>query len=1144
LSKAGQAQEDYSKALTLVAKGTFEEAYLQYKSAWVHYNLKEPSLALKSLEALFEVTRDKLALKNEAVQDYALFLADVPDSVLAEKGSYSGVYAYLSKQTETQAAVKALERLAVTYAKNGRRLSAINVHEFLIGETQMSPDNVGRALTVVEWSNSLADKDKITDRYFWLISNFGPTSAWYAAQVGLPQIQTTALDAIEAAVRKYAIQLHEQAQKESNAELRSKRELVVAKLYDAHIGAFSRNVDVPRASAGRVHFYRAEIHRRNQEFAEAGKRYDFYLRILDVVPTNELEKIDLKIRYEAIWGSVQVWSKAIEKDAKLAPNMLGAADRFLKEMGQDPKAPQVLLDAALVEERAGNRVVAARRLETLIKDYPKTPQTMTAVNASLDILNRENDWINLAQRARLFVNSIDSWATAAEKPKMKADLLKILSQTEAKSCEALQKQVDRQLEAALCYERFAKGFEKDEQAPKALLLAADIYDKLKDAPSALSSLEILVKKYPSSEFSAGGFSRLAKVYEKAFEFEKAISIYETLLSKGKDIQEREKILVRLLVLYSGLGDRERLGSWLSRKDTPEKLRREYAERQRDQDLVSLRFEERKFGYSEKGRFASDKAEKIFSSLEKKASSGRADIEEMLEIHRIRGIFHRLSNRLDKADEEWMAGLKAFWKAKEKSSQVWSAAARIRLEQGSLWETVFANTNFIKNPSRKAELYQKLEGWYAEVVEMKAPEVALAALWKSAELNRQFADDVRNSEVPVELLKPENQKELVAYKKALNEKTEPLKQKAFLIVQRIAEKAKEWKVISPEVISSLKVVENLKNGTELPGRLVQVDENEVLKFPWSNLPRWVDLNQEQMAWSEWQLSPIELRKNLLSQQRGQSRRAAFVKLLRDGSLADKEVQKWARTFVDRAGVQLRIQAMLSEGEHSLAGLFLDQYESFFGSDAFVHHYWGQLEWSKENYSAAYLRWVRPSLEADQDFRTVYWNEGWSSLFDALSSGKSSRSRQKEVFSRLAPLAKDAWNKHYLVKLCLEEQAECRDQFSNEKIFEMLSTPGEVHLAQQFNDGSSTFETHRRSIGLYVHKGLIPAKKYDDLERLRKALSGLYQLAPLAFQDGQPNGSSLSSTQVFAEYNQLKKLIDLRQENLDSAKKGRVLAGAGG
>lgn len=1123
LAKAGLALQAYTDAIALAAQGSMELAYLHYKLSWTKYNLKDSETALSHLDELFKIAGDKYALRQEAVQDFALFMADLPNDLIEKRGGFAGVLNYLEKNSDAQGASRALNRMAGVYSKNGRRTDAISLNEFLISERPSAPENMDRALLIVEWSHHLANKTKLTDRYYWLMDYFGPKSAWFKAQSAAPQIQKDAFDRIETSVRTYATKLHEQVQKETRQETRKLNEDVVARLYDAHIQVFNRDSDIPRPEAGRVHFYRAEIHRGRKQWADAGFRYDSFLRILDFFPVDRVGKTDEKIKGEALWSSVEVWAKALESDKKYSGQLLSAADRFLARMPKDSRAPQILLDAAFIESKTGNNPVALKRLDTLIQNYPKTKQTQLAVETTLDILNKESDWVNLAVSARRYMDTIDKWVLATEKVKTSAQLKKILSQTEAKACEALNQQKDKKIEAALCFESYARGFDQDLQAPSALYLAYEIYDELKDPSAAVTVLERLVKKYPNSPQALTGFAKLAAVYEKSFSFEKATEVYETLLSKNAKLAEREKILTRLLDLYSSMGQDKKFETWLAKKDTPASVKSDFATRKRFANLILLRQEEIRWGWT-KGDLKSSKAQGVVREFENLKKSGKINSEELLELSRITGIRLRESGDLEKADKEWMAGLKHYWSVKDKTPQVKETAARIRLEQGSIWDNMFRRIDILKNPGKKAELFKKVENWYAEVIEMGAPAVALEALWKTAEVNIAFAESVRQSPIPPELMAPELESQRATYKKLVIEKTEPLKKKAISIIEKIAIKAREWKVITPSVLASLKVTAQIQAGVELPGTLVSVDESTVLKFPWLELPRWMDLNSDQLKWEEWSFSEASLRKSVAQELgRSASRRAAFVLMARHLDFQkDPNVAKWIPVFNDRAGVQLRIQGFVNTGDMDRAILYLEQYESFFGSDAFAEHYWGKIEWDRGNYSTAYLKWVRPSNpDSLRDFRSVYWSEGWAFLLDEMIEGWPSASRRKEVFSKLAPLSKGVWQDQYIAKLCVENAAVCEAKFAGSQLIETLTSPIESFQAWRLEDQKSSWDARRLALAEFTKRQTPQAQLSPDFEILRKALTAYYGLFNLA--DNPKTAQK--------EYGVLKKLVDQRQDFID-------------
>jgi hypothetical protein len=550
--------------------------------------------------------------------------------------------------------------------------------------------------------------------------------------------------------------------------------------------------------------------------------------------------------------------------------------------------------------------------------------------------------------------------------------------------------------------------------------------------------------------------------------------------------------------------------------------------------VTLRTEEARLGWKD-GKLASQEARRIKEGLETELSQGRISIEREMELRRIRGLEFKYKNQFDKADTEWLAALKIFWKMKDRTPTHWELAARIRLEQAAIWENAFRSASIIKNPAKKAELFKKLENWYAEVIEMKAPVAALAALWKSAELNMAFADDVRNSPIPPELLAPGMESQKQTYEKLVLEKTEPLKQKAINIVEKIAVKAKEWKVISPVVLTSLRMTSQLRSGVELPGTLVSVDEKDVLKYPWSELPRWFDLSDDQLKWAEWSQTDSAL-KALLKNEKGRSasRRAAFVLFSRSLDYKKNDLEKWVKTFNEKPGIQLRIQAYIKSGDYARSALYLEQYESFYGQDSFAEFQWGQIEWARGNYSNAYSRWVRPVYaQSKSDFKNQYWLEGWGFLLDEMIEGWPTQSRRKEIFAKLYPLAKKSEEKVLLAKLCIEGAAECSGEFKDlVGVVETVSREVELNFPQNYEyaDGRSLWSIKQNALSEFVSRQTVVAKKSEDLKVVRKALSSYYELIDRSEQ----------SSSVRSAYSTLKSKVDLKQDVIDNEAKNRVLA----
>lgn len=1028
LAKGGLALNAYSEADKVATAGTLDAAYVIYKLGWSYYNLKDSESAIRELDRLFAATKDQFALRQEAVQDYALFASDLSGESIKDKGGFAGLLRHLEKVSDTDSARKAIKTLGAVMAKNGRRNSAIECYEFLIDHNRDAPDNIDIALTVVNWSHSLADKWKLTEKYHWLLSSFGPTSSWYKKQSHRPEIQKTAYVKTEESLRKFSMALHEEAMKDEAERTRTEKEDAVAKLYDAYLEAFKEEA--------RIHFYRAEIYRGRKNWNQAGKHYDSFVKLIKLIPASLQTKLDLKLKEEATLAAVQVWSKAIDQDKAWVESMLESSDRFVEDLPTHAMAPQIMLDAAMVEFKSGKSGLALTRIDNLVQKYPKTKQCGVGVNAALDILNKEGDFVNLSQKARLWIDSIDTWVLPQEKEKLSNELKLILAQTEAKACEVLTKDKNRELEGALCLENYAKGFKDKNLAPKSLLLAAEIYDKTNRTQAALGALESLVKTYPSSEQALIAFSRLATAYERNFEFEKAAEIFDVLLKRAEKNQEKDKIALRLLVLNHGLGRDKEEAAILKDKSISERVKKEFLDTKVAYDLVELRTELENSGIDKNG-FKSTRAKKLHEGiLEHK---NLLTLEAKLELARIAGMFKREQGKLDEADKEWMAGLKQFWSA-SKTPDSWEAAARLRLEQASFWEIQFMRTSLDEKVQKKIELFRKVENWYAEVIQMKSPVVAMEALWKSAELYSKFGTELENSKH--------------AEAKA---QAESMKQKSQIFIREIAKRARDWKIVSPPVLKAFALV-----NPELASTGNQV------QFPWGVMPRWLDLSTEQTSWKEWTEETRSLERTIKnSSSRSDQKRAAFVYVAKENSLKNPLAANWMKVLNNKNDIQIKIQALISDAQFRMAQLVLEQYQDLFKPDAFSHWAWGQLEWSRGNYATAYTYWIQPSPYPD--FRGTFWRLGWNAAMEEIVEGEVSTSNKKDYFNQLSKLSQNHWQKHLLANLCIQSLLKCDGAYDLTRVAEILKSPTENHYASEYRDGKSGL--HARSDALVNYAKVI-------------------------------------------------------------------------
>jgi hypothetical protein len=991
LARGGVALESYSKADSFTNDGTLEKSYIAYKLAWVHYNLKDAPTALETLKRVLDLGHDRYALKQEAVKDFALFASDLTETEYKKWNEVDGMFRYLKKSSDQDEAYDSMVYMGKILNKNGHRKRAVATFEYLIKELPRHPRNGELALTIVDWSKTIANQKELTERFLWLLDEFSPRSAWYMYQKDKPDVQKNVADRMEQMLRLHAVNLHKELQKEKAAERKRMLTEVTAKLYDAHIATFT---DFPR-----IHYYRAEIHREAKNYAQAGEHYDKYLVLLAAFP--KMEEIDKKFSVDAALGSVDVWSRAA-KDSKHVDSFLASVDQFLKFHPKHPMAAKLAYDAAQIEFENKKTALALGRVQKIVELYPKTEMAVKAVNTALDILNKENDFTNLAIKARDWMNSIKVWSPAERVGEMTKELNVILAKTEAKACEHMAADSNKILEAALCFQRYALGFDKHPLASKSLYMSAELFEKWGDNVSAMDSLESLVQKYPKSDEATKGFSKLANVYEKTFQFAKASKVYEQLLSR-ETLPNREQVHGRLLRILYGLGEEERLMKWFGHKSTNARQQQELiASSYRDKALFIQR---EAYKLINQDKYAPAAETKAFAEqLQTARSKGMLTLDIQLELARWEGLQIFKTGDLGKADQIWSAGLKSYWKASGRQARDTEAAARLRLTQLLFWKSQFDKLKLAASPEKKLGIYQRLENGYAEVINMKAPSVALEALWETSKLFDGFGEEL--------LALPQT--------KAQGEEMKANSQK--LLIQ-IAKSAADWKIFSPVLTSALQ---------KLKGNTAAGEQDMLNIFPWPKLPRWTTVSKEQEKWGEWSMSEKTLQAQLKNRNgnRSQLQRAALVEIFKENSLKDPELKRWSEILTQSPAIQLRIQAMMNDGDLRLAELYLEQYEDIFGKDAFHAYFRAQMDWMKGDYTGAYRQWS--NVKGKGDFRSVYTAAAWTASLEHLVQGKVTKDTSDDLFGVLSKQAVEPWQQIYLAALCYQTYLTCNFELKDQAL----------------------------------------------------------------------------------------------------------------
>ena len=229
-------------------------------------------------------------------------------------------------------------------------------------------------------------------------------------------------------------------------------------------------------------------------------------------------------------------------------------------------------------------------------------------------------------------------------------------------------------------------------------------------------------------------------------------------------------------------------------------------------------------------------------------------------------------------------------------------------------------------------------------------------------------------------------------------------------------------------------------------------------------------------------------------RSSQKKAALVYLLRNSSLKNRTVAKWAKLLFDKLGAQIRTQALIEDLEFAQAELFLNQYISLFGNDPFTRHTQAFLAWKKGQFNVAYNTWL--TSKDVKDFRLRYVALGWHALVEEIYLGKVSPQTLKQNFKYLLPVAKKSSEKYLLAWLCANDKAICEGKYSTLNLGTVLSQKPEKTYSVEFPDKKGAIFTRVEALGAYFKKVIAKAEDYASLEKVKVGLSALYSSSKMS------------------------------------------------
>lgn len=546
----GRATDAFTRALENSVDEPRVYNYALYKLAWCEYNGGEYEGALQKFQEVADRAelaqrRNEIQLRNEAFNDMVL--------VWQKLEMVEEAHEYYQRKVNRSEARRLFARLAHKYFSDGDHALAIRSYRLLIDGDANDPLNPGYQKNIVESYEGLRERDKVLAEMRVLVDNYKPGSAWAIANKDNENALRSAYDITEEAMRNLVTDYHREAQR--TKEVQTYR--LAAQIYKDYLDSFSDS-----EHAYNLRFYYAEILWTLEEWEGAAEQYELVYEAdaegsyattaaynallayekLIAIEKGELQRSQLrddqKVDEDKDRGRVQqskrVTDTSIAKDAQAEEishweqKMIAACDRYAEIAAADARLAHeeilVRYKAAFIYYDRKHFTEAAVRFGDIILKWPEDAQAKRAADLSLNILEIQEEWYELARLSRAFY---ENKALAKPGDKWTNDLRRIMEGAQYKYIDlvVLQKE-GRKDEAAQMFRSFAEEFPKSEFADRALLYAMRIQDEFKRLDEVIAIGEQIMAQYPETEFRPEVLTRLASSYQDVARFEEAITYYK------------------------------------------------------------------------------------------------------------------------------------------------------------------------------------------------------------------------------------------------------------------------------------------------------------------------------------------------------------------------------------------------------------------------------------------------------------------------------------------------------------------------------------------------------------------------------------------------------------------------------------------
>jgi TolA-binding protein len=812
--KVEHALQAYLKAAEHEESPVF--GYAVYKQGWCHYNLtqwEEAGEKFKEVVLYSELNKDllgdkKILLTREARKDYV--------TVYSHFGAPEKAMDDFKQLAEGRDFTQMLERLGNLYYSEGQDREAAVVYHMMIKAT---PDNTrnpfyqgrivssasrqGNKRVVVKHARILVE---LFQRVREKVKTLDPKAADYP---NAEQDLHDAEDLSDNTLRVLATTWHNEARKTRDDETYE----LAHDMYGYFLDLFPG-----KKPAYDMRFYYAELLYKLEKFGPAAEQYQ---TVLLADPKGKWAEAaaeeNVRANNELVTDYERKQKKAgSDKPEDFDPSkplpvpepkqkLITACENYLKYFPKGKIATEVLYKIARVFYESNMFDQALEGFNRIVDEDPQHRRAEQAASLVLDVHNLREDWDALYAAARGFQKS----KVLVGKEDFAQMISDVLESSSFKVISKLQRQ-GKYEEAAKAYLAFADEFRKSMLADKALANAAANYALAGKIERAIRVREMLIENFPDSTLVPDSMYAVAESHEAIAELEKAAEALERFYRKYPKDPRSKDALFNAAIYREGYGGSANLKLAVADR---EQYLKDFPKSQ-DAGAVTMsicRLYEQSRQAKKAQECFEDFAEKFAKEDEDRAWSARFKAAELTRqtlgarkaeeaLVKLSAEYRKKHRRLPDGSNN--AARVAFMEAEDRFDEY----RKLKIEMPDLKNM----KKFQRSIAEKSKGRDELRRVFTDVVKLKDPEFAIAALYRIGDLNIHYMEALRTVPPPKDL--NAEQKEL--FKDKLSERAAPIEDEAVGAFKLCVQKSQELHVFNDWTGRCLDVLEE-KRPDEFP-----------------------------------------------------------------------------------------------------------------------------------------------------------------------------------------------------------------------------------------------------------------------------------------------------------------------------------------